>query len=224
MIQASELFKIAKFYFLKKSEDLNLELQSRILKIKKPESFDRFHSDRSREFLLGRLCASEAHRILVGEDLFNVLVNSNRAPIWPKEIVGSISHDKVWVGAAVAKSSDLLGLGIDFEIKGRAKLNLKKQITTTQDIKSHESFSEVELLTMIFSMKECLYKALFPLVNKFFGFEDAAVIAINAQEGTFEIKLLTKLSDQFCPDKCNLFSGRFLILSESMLTVLEIPA
>jgi enterobactin synthetase component D len=224
MIRPSDLFNRAKFYSLNKSEDLNLELQDKILKIEKPESFIKFHSDRSREFLLGRLCASEAHKILEGKDLFNVSVSSNRAPLWPNGIVGSISHDKVWVGAAVAKTSDLLGIGIDFEIKGRAKLNLKNQITSNYDISTHEGLSETELLTMIFSMKECLYKALYPLVNKFFGFEDAAVTEINTQEGTFEIKLLTKLSEQFRPGEYYLFKGRFVILPESVLAALEIPA
>jgi enterobactin synthetase component D len=222
MIIASELFSRAKFYSLKKSEELRPSLNKKILQIEKPSSFVNFHEDRAREFLLGRLCVSEAHRMITGEDLLNISVNSNRAPVWPLGYVGSISHDKIWVGAAVAKSSELLGIGIDFEIKGRARLNLRKQITNDHDLSTHTSFSDEELLTLIFSIKECLYKALNPIVNKFFGFEDAAVIAIDTQNRSFEIKLLSKLSDEYCPGKHDLFTGGFIELPDSFLTVLEL--
>jgi 4'-phosphopantetheinyl transferase EntD len=45
--------------------------------------------------------------------------------------VGTISHNEFWVGAAVAKDTELLGVGMDFEVMGRTKLELMFQVQYT---------------------------------------------------------------------------------------------
>ncbi len=40
-------------------------------------------------------------------------------------------------------------------------------------------FSLAQATTLIFSIKEALYKAVFPVVQKLFGFEQATVTAVN---------------------------------------------
>jgi len=222
MISASDLFKKAKFYSLKRSEDLSEAHAELLKKISTPDSFNKFHPERAREYLLGRLCANNAFGLLTGTELLNLPTDSDRSPMWPPGFVGSISHDKNWVGVAVANCSDLIGLGIDFEVKGRAKLEVKKQITNSRDITSCANYSDEELITIIFSIKECLYKALYPSVKMFFGFEDAAVTALDPIEKTFSVALLKDLSEDFCLNKKYLFKGRYLELPESILTVLEI--
>lgn len=222
MISASALFKKAHFASLKRSEALTDSQKYLISQIIRPASFQKFHADRAQEFLLGRLCAFNAYHSLTSSELFDIPVNEDRSPLWPLGFVGSISHDKNWIGAAVAKSSDLVGLGIDFEVKGRAKLNLQKQILNKNDLVSCSHYSDEELLTLIFSMKECLYKALYPQVKKFFGFEDASVTSIEPDQGEFTIELQTDLNRIFSLNNKCLFKGRYRVLPESVLTVLEI--
>lgn len=216
----SDLFISSSFFSIRKKDGA---LESDLSKILYDKMLDTYHPERKKEFLLGRLCASKAHELCAGRELLSLEANKDRSPAWPSDVVGSISHNEDWVGAAVAKSSDLLGVGIDFEVRKRAKLALGNQIRHAEDLKEHADFSQEELLTFIFSCKESLYKALYPTVKNFFGFQAAAVKEINFQDKTFLIELMTQLTPNLGPSKRYSFKGRFFMDDTSYLTVLEIP-
>lgn len=218
----SKFFTKSSFFSLKKEEELSPELIILQSKIILNETISNFHPKRKDEYVLGRMCASKAFENCLGLELLSLPSHKDRSPIWPIEVVGSIAHDKNYVGAAVAKKSDLIGLGIDFEEMGRTKMELSSHIRSNEDLKYHVDFSEEELLTLIFSTKESLYKALYPLVQKFFGFEDAALRSINLDTGIFQIDLLTQLSLNFGPNSLHSFQGRFTVKNKTCLTVLEI--
>lgn len=220
--QWSKLFSKSSFFAINKEEDLEkslIEIKSRLVYA---ASVDNFHPNRKSEFLLGRICAYKAYEQLTGKELLSLHAHKDRSPNWPIDIVGTISHNQYWVGAATAYSSDLIGLGMDFEVLGRAKLELEKQIRSKYDIKTHPSLTDEELLTVIFSCKESLYKALYPNVKKFFGFQDAAVLDINLDTGTFRIELVTELNLNFGPKSQKSFNGRISIINKNCLTVLEV--
>lgn len=218
----ANLFTKSSFFALSKEEDLSADLKEYQSKILYTSAVETFHPKRKDEFLLGRLCASKAHELCTGRELLSLPANKDRSPDWPTNVVGSISHNQSLVGAAVAHSSDLLGVGIDFEVMGRTKLELAKQIRSPGDINKHPKLSDEELLTLIFSCKETLYKALYPSVKKFFGFEDAALRELDLENGTFKIDLLTELSLKFGPNSHQSFYGRLALQNENCLTCLEI--
>lgn len=220
--QWSTLFKKSSLFCLNKEEDLSEDLKLLQSKIHYDQAVDGFHPNRKQEFLLGRVCASKAYEMCTGKPLLNLAPNKDRSPAWPADVVGSISHNQHWVGAAVALKADLIGLGMDFEVMGRTKIALSSQIRSAGDIKNLANFSDEELLTLIFSCKESLYKALHPIVKIFFGFEDAAVTRINLENNTFEIVLLSQVGPNFGPHGRNKFTGRLTINNNSCLTVLEI--
>ncbi|MBC7713429.1 MAG: 4'-phosphopantetheinyl transferase superfamily protein [Rhizobacter sp.] len=222
MNEWSKLFSKSSFFSLKKEEDLNSDLQNLKSKLQIQDSVNGFHPNRKEEFILGRLCASKAYEMLTTKELLSLQSLQSRAPLWPDDVVGSITHDKNFVGAAVAKKSDLIGVGIDFEEMGRTKMELSSHIRSAGDLKSHPEFSDVELLTLIFSTKETLYKALYPSVQKFFGFEDAALRSVDKANGVFEIELLTQLTLNFGPNSRKSFQGRFTLSNKTCLTVLEV--
>ena len=66
------------------------------------------------EFSTGRWCAKQ---VLNSEGIqnFPVLSGENREPIWPDNIVGSISHCKDLCGAVIAKSNNVDSIGFDIE-------------------------------------------------------------------------------------------------------------
>lgn len=218
----SQLFQKSSLFSLNKEADLPADLKSLQSKIHYDQAVDGFHPNRKQEFLLGRVCASKAYEMCTGIPLLNLAPNKDRSPAWPTDVVGTISHNQYWVGAAVAKKANLIGLGMDFEVMGRTKIALSSQIRSAGDIKSLPNFSDEELLTLIFSCKESLYKALHPIVKIFFGFEEAAVTKINLENNTFEIVLLSQVGPNFGPQGRNKFVGRFTIYHNSCLTVLEI--
>lgn len=218
VLEWNNLFKKSQFACLDKRQDVSLYLKES----RYENTLKTAHPERRKEFILGRICASRAYYEVERENLLELISNEDRSPAWPSSVVGSISHSKEWVGAAVAKASDLIGLGIDFETIGRAKPEISSHIKTEEDLKNHPDLSEEELLTLIFSSKESLYKALHPIIKKFFGFQDAAVKEINVENGSFVIVLLTDLSDNFGPKTRHEFHGRFAVYAETCLTVLEI--
>jgi len=222
MLEAfSSLFKHAKFYALKKNASLNASEEFELKRLNIAESISKAHPDRIREFTLGRLCAHMAAKNLLNEDLLSLEVENSRSPKWPKDIVGSISHNKEWVGACVATSKNLLGVGIDFEDFGRVKKELGRMIEVPEDLKNYPGLTDEELLTIIFSAKESLFKAIYPRVQKFFGFDHAALKTLNLANETFEIELIKELKDSDGRNYKGIYAGKIKIVDSTCLTVIE---
>ena len=200
---------------LQKIEQFNREY-----KIDYPHDFSRFHPSRQNEFIAGRLAAASALEKTSGQKNLLVKRNEDRSPQWPQGYVGSLSHNKTLAIAAVAKNQDLLSVGIDIETIGRVKNHLNRMIHTDRDLKEHAYHNEKELLALIFSVKESLYKALYPLVKRFFGFDDAALTAIDEHHKTFEIELLKPLSKHI---KAQSFQGKYALSNDNLCTYIEIP-
>src|ERR671914_1172478 len=71
-------------------------------------------AERRREFGTVRYCARKALRQL-GVPAVPILPDVDRAPRWPVGVVGSMTHCAGYRAAAVARSGELCGLGIDAE-------------------------------------------------------------------------------------------------------------
>lgn len=220
--KCQNLFEHSSFYSLNKAEDLSPENKILMSRLVFPTAISTHHPNRKEEFMLGRLCACLAYQKYSGELLLEVPIGNKREPLFPNSVVGSISHSKEWVGAIVADSSRLIGVGLDFENMGRAKQELTRYISTEKDLIQAEEIKEDELLTLIFSAKESLYKALYPSVKNFFGFDSAAVTSIDVQNKSFSIQLLTQLSPQFGPEAQSMFTGRFCFDQQTCLTAIEV--
>ena len=137
------------------------------------------------DFLTGRYCARKSMKALGLDGVF-IPVSPSRAPLWPSSVVGSITHTEGYCAAVVGLSKDYLSIGIDGQkiTGGRISEGMKKLI-----LRDDEEWSGDLELNLVFSAKEALYKCLNPLVNQFFGFHCARVIAINSALKTFSIEL-----------------------------------
>jgi len=69
---------------------------------------------RQAEYLAGRLCAREALRRVTGQASVPA-VGEDRAPQWPRGVVGSITHGDNWAAALVAPDHQWRALGLDVE-------------------------------------------------------------------------------------------------------------
>ena len=173
-----------------------------------PQSFDLFKQPlperikkavhkRQAEYLAGRLCATQA---LIALNFENPIVHTadDRVPIWPAGTFGSITHTK-GIAAAIAGLQDrATGVGIDVEKLMKDSQETKLQTHILRDDEStqfHELGKQVtHPLSVIFSAKESIYKALYPFVKKYFGFDKAKLIAFNETVLTF--KIMHNLSKQ----------------------------
>jgi len=136
-----------------------------------------FSPKRLIEFSTGRLCAIKALELL-GIRETNIPIGEDRAPIWPRGIVGSISHCDRLAGAIVAKESNHISLGLDVEEIGRVTSDLWDLVFTENEKNFLFSLSKEDQRvksTAIFSIKEAFYKFQHPLTKTFLDFLDVEV-------------------------------------------------
>ncbi len=134
---------------------------------------------RRNEFRTGRRAAHQALAAL-GRDAGPVMRGSHHEPMWPPGVVGSIAHGAGVALAGVAPRSQCGGIGLDIEHIDRAFPQLIDQIATPAERERLERLDgDVQRRAMleVFVAKECIYKALFPRVGRYFGFEAAETAA-----------------------------------------------
>jgi enterobactin synthetase component D len=215
----SELFQHASLDVLNLADPIG---QSQLDLVQRPERFDHFHPARQQEFLYGRVCAAKAAFNITGKHYWEIGVGEHRAPIWPDGLVGSITHGAGVVAAAVGRSPQLLGVGIDLEQRGRVKDRLSRIILSSNDLSTVPEMEQEDLLALIFSAKESLYKALYPQVKTFFGFDAASLVELNSSQNSFTLELVQRIGAGFGPNERNSFSGRYYFEDDLLLTVVEV--
>lgn len=92
---------------------------------------------------------------------------------WPAGYVGSMSHKGTKVVVALAPVGCVKSLGIDIETWDGAKELSKIQGLTEAD--EFPPLSDVPGSLLLFSVKESVFKALHPILDRPFGFEDVKV-------------------------------------------------
>jgi enterobactin synthetase component D len=168
--------------------------------IEAPASIQRSVAKRQAEFLAGRLCARAALQKLEGLG-FSPAIGEDRAPVWPAHITGSITHSTGRAAAIVAKKSHWRGLGMDLEnlLDAERAERLAGEILTAPELQRMAAASRAQRalwVTLTFSVKESLFKALYPIVQKRFYFEHAEVLEWS-EAGAVRLRLLTDLSREW---------------------------
>lgn len=157
-----------------------------VLGVARPEKLDNAISKRRAEFLAGRT-VSKAALFLLGKRSDQVPISPDREPIWPKGVVGSITHSNGRCAAVVSDNTSML-VGIDIEdVASASSLDTIFQEVLLPDeanfIRSQNVLPPEVLATLVFSAKETLYKALFPKVRRFFGFDHAKLDGLAPESG-----------------------------------------
>ncbi|QQP97283.1 4'-phosphopantetheinyl transferase family protein [Lysobacter enzymogenes] len=136
---------------------------------------------RRAEFLAGRYCAARVLERLQANTA--VGIGRHRAPAWPAPVVGSISHTADRAIAVATRAPGVLGLGVDIEaeLDPVTASELRPQVLGGDDERwlEHPRLSPQAALTLMFSAKESLFKALYPSVGEYFGFEAVGVTALD---------------------------------------------
>jgi 4'-phosphopantetheinyl transferase EntD len=139
------------------------------------------------DFTRGRACA---HRGLteLGKAEVSLLSGEKREPLWPTDIVGSITHTTGFAAAVVARCTEIEALGIDCEVVDSVGADLWERICTPAEQEWLEGLPETEAkqqAALTFAAKEAFYKCQFPLSREWVGFEDVSIETTVA--GTFSI-------------------------------------
>lgn len=190
-----------------------------------PASIQRSVAKRQAEFLAGRLCARAALQQLDHLD-FVPAIGEDRAPVWPAHISGSITHSTGHAAAIVGHKAQWRGLGMDLEnvlTLERAE-RLAGEILTADEMRRMADLPREQialLVTLTFSAKESLFKALYPIVQKRFYFEHAELLEWS-ESGQLRLRLLTDLSSEWCHGKE--LVGQFAVSDGQLLSLVGIRA
>lgn len=173
---------------------------------------------RRNEFTRVRQCAGAALGQL-GLTRPPMVPGPNGEPSWPAGVVGSMTHCPGFGAAAVARSHQLLSLGIDAEpnepLPGKV-LELVAGPTEQRRVRSLSAADPtIAWDRLSFSCKESVYKAWFPLTQAWLGFEEGEVLL--HPDGTFQTRLfVTGLTTQGQP--VGSFDGRWRVADGFIIT------
>lgn len=180
-------------------------------------------ASRRREFLSGRACA---HRALAaaGLDAGPIGVGPRREPLWPAGAVGSIAHTGGWSAAIVARAGDAWGLGFDLELLEPSLADDVDRLVRTAAERDQAPTGhplDAHANKLLFSIKEAVYKCLFPRTRWPLEFGDVQV-ATDLDAGRYT----AVVDKRFEPTTLGLglVEGRFRVVGALVLAALCIPA
>jgi enterobactin synthetase component D len=163
-----------------------------------PDNINKASNKRKAEFFSGRYLAAQAMKHY---DIapFNLLADDNRCPLWPAEFTGSISHTAGFAACALAPKNQLSAIGIDCqEVLPTARAErLRPKIIDDNELQITR-LAGLELndaLTLCFSAKESIYKALYPFIQKFFGFSAAKLQVVDLEQQCLEFHFSAQLAN-----------------------------
>ncbi|MFD5654863.1 4'-phosphopantetheinyl transferase [Streptomyces sp. NPDC127039] len=152
---------------------------------------------RRREFTTVRHCARTALARFgfAGPPL---LPGRRGAPRWPDGIVGSMTHCAGYRAAAVAWASATAALGIDAEPDLPLPAGMLETVSLREERarmpRLRAAVTGIAWDRLLFSAKEAVYKAWFPLTGRVLDFPEAdlvfAVPPPGVRQGTFRARLL----------------------------------
>ena len=115
-------------------------------------------------------------------------------PLWPAGAVGSITH-AAGIGLAAAALDDrFAGIGLDLEHADRYFAGLEDEISFGAERDELGTPPDGRDVVELFAVKEATYKALSPLVGRYFGFEAAQVRRV---DGAPTVTLREDLDDSY---------------------------
>ncbi len=114
------------------------------------------------------------------------------APQWPSRVVGSITHCAGYRACAVARDHDVITIGVDAEPHDPLPRGVRGHITTEGERGHLTALAAAEPGVawdrLLFSAKESVHKAWFPLAQCWPGFDQTS-ISIDPAGGTFTARL-----------------------------------
>ncbi|MBW6528621.1 4'-phosphopantetheinyl transferase superfamily protein [Sphingomonas sp. RHCKR7] len=156
---------------------------------------------RRAHYVAGRLCARRALARL-GIDHMPSRRDDATAD-WPEGYAGSISHTAGYAVAVAARRAAYASLGIDVEqpLSAALEADLAPLVLTPAERDRFARHDVVHLVTLAFSIKEAVFKALWPLTRVRFEPEDVELIELGAQ-GAVTVRLVRSLDRRWTAGAC----------------------
>jgi enterobactin synthetase component D / holo-[acyl-carrier protein] synthase len=178
---------------------------------------------RRREFTSARLCARAA-LARIGVPPAPILPGERGAPTWPEGVVGSMTHCAGYRAAAVALAAEVATIGLDAEPNEplpEGVLNTVANPGERAALADLPAGAGVSWDRLLFSVKESVYKAWFPLCRTWLDFTEAEVTI--EPSGAFTARLLVP-GPVVAGVKLTGFTGRWLARDGLLVTAIAVLA
>ncbi|NUF51482.1 4'-phosphopantetheinyl transferase superfamily protein, partial [Acinetobacter seifertii] len=139
--------------------------------------------ERKNEYLCGRVLAQAVLNHHFGLDQ-PITSMHEHLPIWPSHVLGSISHSQNKLIVALSNNAVYLGIDIEHWVTSEFAQESAHLILTPSELelwkfKASEFFDLSQLVSLIFSVKESLYKAVYPTSKQYIDFLEASIVDID---------------------------------------------
>lgn len=182
---------------------------------------------RQREFTTTRHCARIALARL-GMPPTAIGSGENREPLWPEGVVGSMTHCDGYRAAAVARSEAVAGVGVDAEPHAALPEGVFDTIARPEEVPMLAELAaarpEVQWDRLVFSAKESVYKAWFPVARRWLGFGEASLefgtVGSRNGSGSFTGEFSVRIHQSEAP--LTRMTGRWLVESGLVVTAITL--
>ena len=182
---------------------------------------------RRREFTTVRFCARAALAVL-GLPPVPIVPGPRGAPGWPDGVVGSMTHCAGYRAAALAHARDIATLGIDAEVHEALPAGVLDLVSLPAERARLRQLAAEEPGVcwdrLLFSAKEAVYKAWYPLTRAWLDFAEADVVLERSGEFTATLLVPAPFAGSAGFTDFAGFTGRWLVRDGLMLTAIAVPA
>lgn len=178
-------------------------------------------AQRRAEFATVRHCAHAALRRL-GVRPAPILPGPRREPRWPAGIVGSMTHCAGYRAAALAWRREVVAIGVDAEPHDALPAGIVDLIAVAAERAMLARLAAQTPQTcwdrLLFSAKESVYKAWYPLTGRWLDFSEAEVV-FDPEQARFVAQLLVP-GPVRAGRRWQEFTGRYLVRDGLALTAI----
>ncbi|PTV49663.1 4'-phosphopantetheinyl transferase family protein [Acinetobacter seifertii] len=157
--------------------------------------------ERKNEYLCGRVLAQAVLNHHFGLDQ-PITSMHEPLPIWPSHVLGSISHSQNKLIVALSSHAIYLGIDIEHWVTSEFARESAHLVLTSSEFdlwknKAAEFFDFARYVSLIFSIKESLYKAVYPTAKQYIDFLEASIVDINFENQTLTLTFLPEIQQRY---------------------------
>lgn len=184
-----------------------------------PDSLNKAVRKRRAEYLASRVVARYAFACL-GVEAAILSNDADRAPVWPVGTSGSLSHSHQRIALLLSSAENRLLLGVDCEkiMRPETAEEMQTVIVTAEEKRKllASGLPFATALTLAFSVKESLYKALFPPLRQYMDFSAAEITALFPASGKVQLRLTASCGSDFPAGRE--FTGQVELVADQVLS------